>query len=899
MKKAEDTTEAALRRLRLQLWLSWAGLFVERFARAFWAPLSALLAVLSALMFGLHEWLGPEMLRPAGGAVLLLLPALAVPGVRRFRLPCRAEALARLDAALPGQPVGALLDRQAIGREDPASRALWEAHVARMARLAARARAPRPALQLARHDTWALRHVALTGFVMALLFGSAERLAEVPEALGGGSVAGVAFGPAWEGWVRPPPHTSLPTLYLPEVAAGSLELPRGSRVILRFYGAEGAVVLSETVSARPAGAAGEPGDGAGDDRAPEQREFEIMRSGRLQIDGPGGRSWQIVAIADRAPEISVAGPIERSADGEMRLPFSARDDYGVRAGRAEIVLDQSALQRRHGLRPPPESRPPILLELPMPLTGDRREFTETLVEGLQRHPWAGLPVTVTLYAEDALGQRGSSEPLAAVLPGRRFFDPLAAAIVEQRRDLLWNRTNGPRVARILRAISHRPQGLFDSASAYLKLRVAIRRLEAGMRGGTLDAARRDEVARALWDIALDIEEGDLADARARLREAQERLRQAMRDGANDEEIARLMDELREAMREYMEQLAQEQRGRQDELADGGDGMQIITDEQLRQLMDRLQELMEQGRMREAQDLLEQLNEMMENMRVTEGSGGRESGQQALEGFAETLREQQGLSDETFYDLQRRFGDDGARSDGGQGEDGQGEDGRRGVRGPGDAGRSPGPGEGEGVPPAEREGDMGAPTGPGAPEGGGAAPGLRDDGGAPGGEAARGLAERQRELRRRLEEQARELPGGGAAGQNRAGEAFGRAEEAMEGAEQALREGDLPGALDRQAEALEALREGIRSLADQLAGQPPGQAGRQGQAAGRATGNALRDPLGRNAGAAGRIGTDEQLLRGEEIRRRARELLEEIRRRSADPSRPKIELDYLRRLLERF
>jgi Flp pilus assembly CpaE family ATPase len=41
------------------------------------------------------------------------------------------------------------------------------------------------------------------------------------------------------------------------------------------------------------------------------------------------------------------------------------------------------------------------------------------------------------------------------------------------------------------------------------------------------------------------------------------------------------------------------------------------------------------------------------------------------------------------------------------------------------------------------------------------------------------------------------------------------------------------------------------------------------------------------------------LQGEDVYRRARELLDEIRRRSGDAERPTAELEYLERLLERF
>ena len=123
---------------------------------------------------------------------------------------------------------------------------------------------------------------------------------------------------------------------------------------------------------------------------------------------------------------------------------------------------------------------------------------------------------------------------------------------------------------------------------------------------------------------------------------------------------------------------------------------------------------------------------------------------------------------------------------------------------------------------------------------------------------------------------------------------------MEGAEDALREGDLAEAIDRQAEAMDALRNGMRSLSEALAENraEPGQGSEDGEATGRVQ-PTRRDPLGRQLGNSGQFGTDENLLQGEDVYRRAEELLGEIRRRSAEQNRPAIERDYLRRLLDRF
>ena len=121
---------------------------------------------------------------------------------------------------------------------------------------------------------------------------------------------------------------------------------------------------------------------------------------------------------------------------------------------------------------------------------------------------------------------------------------------------------------------------------------------------------------------------------------------------------------------------------------------------------------------------------------------------------------------------------------------------------------------------------------------------------------------------------------------------------MQGAEQALRDGDLAEAIDQQSQAMEALREGMRNLGEAVAEEERQMRGQQGQAQGD-TGGQRNDPLGRNSGSNGNLGNDAEMLQGEDVYRRAQELLDEIRRRSGDGERPEVELDYLERLLERF
>ena len=123
---------------------------------------------------------------------------------------------------------------------------------------------------------------------------------------------------------------------------------------------------------------------------------------------------------------------------------------------------------------------------------------------------------------------------------------------------------------------------------------------------------------------------------------------------------------------------------------------------------------------------------------------------------------------------------------------------------------------------------------------------------------------------------------------------------MEEAEDALREGDLPGALDRQAEAMEAMRDGMRQFGDAMAQEQMQQGdAERGQEFGQADPNGQRDPLGREPGNSARIGSDRNMLQGEDVYRRAQDILDEIRRRSGEQARPESERDYLRRLLDQF
>ena len=372
---------------------------------------------------------------------------------------------------------------------------------------------------------------------------------------------------------------------------------------------------------------------------------------------------------------------------------------------------------------------------------------------------------------------------------------------------------------------------------------------------------------------------DAADARERLKRAQERLSEAMKNGATDAEIAELMEELRKATKQYMRELAREQREnpKKDELAGEQPSMEVSPD-QLQQMLDRIEELMKQGRMDEARELMQQLQQMMENMQVTErGQGGDgEPGEHDREDMQDTLRQQQDLADETFRQRQEEFNEARRRQMQDQQQQGQNQQGA----------------QREGNEQGQQQGDQRQ----GNQQGGnqGEANNQQQQGRGPGqGEQLNDLADRQQALRNLLGERRGQMSTGDPNNENALQRSLEEAERQMGEAGKNLAQGDAEGALDNQANAMEALRQGMREMEQADSQQSKGQDGQQGR-----TANNQRDPLGRGVSRNGSAETNGP-LNAEDAYRRSREVMDEIRKRSGDRTRPTLELDYLKRLLDRF
>ena len=135
------------------------------------------------------------------------------------------------------------------------------------------------------------------------------------------------------------------------------------------------------------------------------------------------------------------------------------------------------------------------------------------------------------------------------------------------------------------------------------------------------------------------------------------------------------------------------------------------------------------------------------------------------------------------------------------------------------------------------------------------------------------------------------------------EGLADAEGAMREAEEALGQGRNGDAVDAQGRALDGLKRGAEGLQQQMQQMAEGEG--QGQQEGQSPGQQGRsgasddDPLGRPTRGRDLSNGNVRVPNADESAvQRARRIMEELRRKLGDPSRPQEELDYFERLLRR-
>ncbi len=855
------TRAEAERRLGSVVARSQLALFWERLWPELYLPL-----VLVALLVGL-SWVGLWLLLPLWLRILVLIAFVGAlvwtgRGVRHVAWPGWREALHRveLSSGYSHRPLTSLDDDLAAGSGDPLAVALWETHKRRMTAALRAIRAGFAHPEAFRRDPYALRVVALMLLVTGYAASDGERLTRMA-ALVRPDASAAAEPMRVDAWVTPPLYTARAPVYLTGETAllrepgAVIPVPQGSVVTVRAQGVRGLSVF-----ARSGGQSHEiAAEGANGSEAvvaatadPSERTYTLTANSQIVVRDRDDtlESWSFSVEPDTPPTIHLTEDPEEQLSGALKFTYAASDDFGVVSAEAEIAPapDADMGESKDGAVRPLVDAPKFPLSLPTRRSGT---FSGETIRDLTSHPWAGSKVLLTLVVRDQAGQEGRSKPFEFTLPQRRFSKPVARAVVEQRRDLALDANNQVRALDAFDGLMIAPDKFDMPPRVYLGVDFAYRQLAA---------AKSDDDLRALlpmlWDLALSIEDGDLSLAEKALRDAQEALRKALENGASDEEISKLTEALRQALQNYMQALAQQMQQSPQQMP-MSPGQQTLSSKDLDEMLRRIEELARTGSRDAARELLAQMQQMLENMQTGRGqtapNGMSNEMMQMLNQLSEMIQKQQQLMDETNK----------ANRDQQQGQDQEG--------------RAPGEEQQQQQMTQEQLQEL-----------------LK--------QLQQSQGDLQKQLQKLLSELAKKGPGqqpgqqqGQMSGKGQGPNgALDRAGRAMGQAERSLGQGEGDQAVGQQGDALDALRDGAKSLAEQMMQQGQGQGG------GTQSSKPMdQDPLGRPRRSAGPDFGNSVKVPDEIDVQRARRILEELRRRFSDGERPRLELDYLERLLKRY
>ncbi|MEI8177672.1 TIGR02302 family protein [Aestuariivirga sp.] len=815
----------------------------------FWALLYwplLIVAGAAALVIGgvlplLPVW--PRAVLLAALAMALLWSLIPLSYFLRSGWASRQDGMRRVEekSGLAHRPVSALDDKLPDNVTNHVQHVLWREHRLRQLKSLDVLKAGRPTSSWRDIDPYAIRLLVALGLVAALLLGPGSARRNLADSL---ALNAPASAPqlAVDVWLRPPAYTGKPPFLLTSAAMAErlkqdpeLHVPENAVMSLRITGGK-----------EPRLSFHQPVDGGGS--APEvegfkpqiktadglfQADVTLTRPATVEVTDGGKTlgSWRIALIPDAPPKVDITDMPQGDSSGMLSTKWKVSDDYGVTGVTSDIYLadgqDEGVAFTDPGIFEFDPPKLPINLRKASP----KEESGESKAD-VAEHPWAGFMVEMTLTARDAAGHTTESARRTFRLPERQFTNLLARALIEQRRRLILKPEEAGGVAEMLDAIITYPKDLIDRSGTQIAIAAVLSHLRAAG-----DRNEVDTVISDLWQIAVNVEEGVLADAKAELEAARKALEKALKEGAPPERIAELTKKLRQALDRYMQSMAQEA---QKQLSQGQQKQdrqppgKVVTPQDLQKMLDMIDKLSKSGNNEAAQQMLSQLEDILRNLKPGTPQQGQSQGQdsplsQMLDKLSELMRQQQKLMDETQRAPQQDMGEQDQQS-----------------------GQQPGQDSQQG---------MGS------------------------------LGDRQQGLGQMLDELMKQF------GQNgmQAPQSFGQAGKNMKRAEGSLREGDREQALGDQGEAMSKLREGAKGMAEQLMQQSRGQQDSQGRD-GEARGD-NRDPLGRPLPSSGEEqGGMHDMLPSELAIERARQILDMLRSKAGETGLPKYERDYIDRLL---
>ncbi|MDB5492298.1 MAG: hypothetical protein JWO78_2147 [Micavibrio sp.] len=601
-------------RLRLKFLRGMAATLIvaEKILEAFWPFLLWVCVFASLWLLQIPAMFGTAIEVIFAVVFFLGFMTLSYQAAFRLQLPRYNDVTRRIedDSELRHRPLSNLDDRlanPAPGRTEELW-SFWQRHLLPTLKLL---RLPKPHAVMPQLDPFALRGAAVMVLIAAMVMAgptwrlriSHGMLPVVPSFMKTDAETVVL-------WVTPPPYTGMPQMVLK--GAGSRDkiftLPEGSVIKARVSGWLGQPSLAFDHADYPMESLGKGNYGL--EKIAEASATLTVKQMLLPR-----ASWKIDFVPDKPPTISRKGEPQPQAKGEIKIPLTVQDDYGVETVTAHITLAPDTIAAPPIGTPVDDTRnvvsPPKVA----------MDFTPQF--DLAWHPWAGMKVVMDLEAKDHKGQVAAIKGLTITLPERAFRHPLAQKMISLRKRLMWSpEASADNVGYELEQIMIRPSLYQGDKGIFLSLRSMSSHL---IRNNTPEEVAK--VVAQLWDTALHIEDGNFSVAQRDLRNAQNALQNALRDPkTTPAQIAQLMDDVRQAMMAYLKETFRELQKKMAE--NGGDPnalnpqnfMKMINPDALAAMLDKMQAQAMSGDRNAAQQMLSQMQKMMDALDPSNMSG---------------------------------------------------------------------------------------------------------------------------------------------------------------------------------------------------------------------------------------------------------------------------------------
>ena len=619
--------------------LSYTSLLLERLWNRLWPVTSLTLFFISLSLVNIPIIFGAvwHLLFLAIFAVALIATFLRAG--THFSLPTRKAVERRMEktGGLSHRPLETLHDSPAKKLPKEAM-SLWQKHIQKTAEAIGKIKIYWPRPNVSTNDRWALRYTAVIFLVTGLVIAGEDATLRMQQALTPDIESLLNKKTATlDLWITPPEYTRAATIFLSTAGQGivardgAVQVPEGSLLKFRLSGYNHSPKLKY---------AGKPCTLT--EATPENFTFEmpLHKSGNLNLTSwlRHTERWPIIVASDTIPDITIIGT-ETTQRSAVKIIYSANDDHGIvkLTGIIETLEDSKKPYNRNS-------------RFNIPLTQSSGKASH--LEGLTAHPLAGLPVILTMEAEDGIGQKNSSTPYTFTLPERVFTNPIAKRVIEERKSLLWTKNILSRraIAANLSEIAAEIAFYKGDIVVFLSISTSARRLIHYSGDKTAE-----NVQSLLWDIALRLEDGGLSFAQLELRDALQKMSQALNDeNIPKQQLQDILDDVQEKMHQYVQALSNvlQQRlkqGKKLPVLSPTLAQKFIKNIDLNKMLKQMQAMAQANSREEMQKMVDNLKDSLDGINMKKFDQMQEKQMQAmaaLQNLEEIIHRQQALFDKT-------------------------------------------------------------------------------------------------------------------------------------------------------------------------------------------------------------------------------------------------------------